>query len=164
MDPLERELRDLLSSDRLDLPASTVPLSGVHAGAVRRRHRRTALVSAAGALVLVVGALAAGWGGRLSAGPDPADDSAARASASATPEPSPDSAWGGADVLSVTATSTETFVALGATRGSCVTDCQRLAQSRDGGRTFRGLIATAGSGRPTTAGTAGRRCRCPERS
>ena len=63
MDPLERELRDLLTSDRRDLPASLVPLDRVHAGASRRRRRRAAVASVATAVVvLAVAGTAAGAG------------------------------------------------------------------------------------------------------
>jgi len=63
MDPLERELRDLLTSDRRDLPVSLLPLDRVHAGASRRRRRRAAVASAATAVaVLAVAGTAAGAG------------------------------------------------------------------------------------------------------
>jgi hypothetical protein len=155
MDPLERELRDLLTSDRRDLPASLVPLDRVHAGASRRRRRRAAVASAATAVaVLAVAGTAAGTGFLLD-DKAPVADSTPTVSRSIVPAPVPTStapdttinapsgpAWGGARVTSVTATSTRTFVVLGelGDTGACrPPDCLRLVETHDGGRTFAAL-------------------------
>ena len=51
-DPLERDLRDLLTDDRLALPTHWVSVDRVHAGAIRRRRRRAAVTAVAGAVVV----------------------------------------------------------------------------------------------------------------
>ena len=126
MDPLERELRDLLTSDRRELPASLVPLDRVHAGASRRRRRRAAVASAATAVAVLAVAGTAAGAGFLRDDKAPVADSTPTVSRSIVPAPVPTStapdttvnapsgpAWGGASVTSVTATSTRTFVVLG---------------------------------------------------
>jgi hypothetical protein len=154
MDPLERELRDLLTSDRRDLPASLVPLDRVHAGASRRRRRRAAAASAVTAVAVLAVAGTAAGAGFLRGDEAPAADSTPTVSRSIVPAPVPTStapatviapsgpAWGGARVTSVTATSTRTFVVLGelGDTGACTPpDCVRLAETHDGGRTFSAL-------------------------
>jgi hypothetical protein len=154
MDPLERELRDLLTSDRRDLPASLVPLDRVHAGASRRRRRRAAVASAATAVVVLAGAGTAAGTGFLRGDGSPVADSTPTVSHSIVPAPAPTStapataiapsgpAWDGARVTSVTATSTRTFVVLGelGDTGACnPPKCVRLAETHDGGRTFSAL-------------------------
>jgi hypothetical protein len=155
MDPLERELRDLLTSDRRDLPASLVSLDRVHAGASRRRRRRAAVASAATAVVVLAVAGTAAGAGFLRDDNAPVADPSPTVSRSIVPAPAPTStapdttintpsgqAWGSAQVASVTATSTRTFVVLGAisdpdTCGRA--DCLRLAETHDGGKTFSSL-------------------------
>lgn len=155
MDPLERELRDLLTSDRRDLPASLVPLDRVHAGASRRRRRRAAVASAATAVAVLAVAGTAAGAGFLRDDRAPVADSTPTVSRSIVPAPVPTSmapdttisapsgpAWGGARVTSVTATSTNTFVVLGelGDTGACTPpNCVRLAETHDGGRTFSAL-------------------------
>ena len=155
MDPLERELRDLLTSDRRDLPASLVPLDRVHAGASRRRRRRAALASVATAVVALAVAGTAVGAGFLRGDEAPVADSTPTVSRSVVPAPVPTSsapdttiiapsgpAWDGARVTSVTAMSTRTFVVLGelGDTGACTPpDCVRLAETHDGGRTFSSL-------------------------
>jgi hypothetical protein len=53
-------------------------------------------------------------------------------------------AWDGADVLSVTATSTQTFIALGSQRDCPTPTCLRLAQSTNGGSDFEALAVPTG--------------------
>jgi hypothetical protein len=144
MDPLERELRDLLTSDRRDLPASLVPLDRVHAGASRRRRRRAAVASVATAVVVLAVAVPVG----LSLGPEPdrapvaygsprpTSTESAPPTSTSTPAGLP---WDGKLALSVTATSKRTFVVLGGVGGPCPTGCLRLAQSNDAGQTFTAL-------------------------
>ena len=109
MDPLERELRDLLTSDRRDLPASLVPLDRVHAGASRRRRRRAAVASAATAVAVLAVAGTAAGAGFLRDDKAPVADSTPTVSRSIVPAPVPTStapdttinapsgpAWGGA--------------------------------------------------------------------
>jgi hypothetical protein len=155
MDPLERELRDLLTSDRRDLPASLVPLDRVHAGASRRRRNRAAVASAATAVAVLAVAGTAAGAGFLPDDKAPVADSTPTVSRSIVPAPVPTStapdstidapsgpAWGAARVTSVTATSTRTFVVLGelGDTGACrPPDCVRLAETHDGGRTFSAL-------------------------
>ncbi len=108
MDPLERELRDLLTSDRRDLPASLVPLDRVHAGASRRRRRRAAVASAATAVAVLAVAGTAAGAGFLRDDKAPVADSTPTVSRSIVPAPVPTStapdttinapsgpAWGG---------------------------------------------------------------------
>ena len=152
MDPLERELRDLLTSDRRELPASLVPLDRVHAGAIRRRRRRAAVASAAAAVVVLAVAGTAAGAGPLRGHETPVADSTPTVSRGIATAPEPTStapatapsgpAWDGARVTSVTATSTRTFVVLGelGDTGACTPpDCVRLAETHDGGRTFAAL-------------------------
>jgi photosystem II stability/assembly factor-like uncharacterized protein len=154
MDPLERELRDLLTSDRHNLPASLVALDRVHAGASRRRRRRATVASAATAVVVLAVAGTAAGTGFLRGDETPAADSSPTVSRGIATAPEPTStapataiapagpAWDGARVISVTATSTRTFVVLGelGDTGACTPpDCVRLAETHDGGRTFAAL-------------------------
>ena len=154
MDPLERELRDLLTSDRRDLPASLVPLDRVHAGASRRRRRRAAVASAATAVVVLAVAGTAAGAGFLRGDETPVADSSPTVSRGIATAPEPTStapatavapsgpAWDGARVTSITATSTRTIVVLGAVgdMDSCSkADCLRLAETHDGGDTFSSL-------------------------
>ncbi len=141
MDPLERELRDVLTSERRTLPASLVPLERVHARATRRRTRRRVAVGATALVAAAAVAVPVGIG--LSTGPDraPIADNSPTPTASETPSPAPSAMpWDGAQVTSVTATSTRTFVALGATgSGPCRPTCLRLTESHDGGANFTPL-------------------------
>ena len=166
-DPLERDLRDLLSHDRLSLPGDLVALERVHAGAGRRRRRR-AVASVAAGVVLVAAAAGTvavvrnGQGGPVTpvstATPTGASTGSPTPSASAGQPLGP--AWGDARVVSVTATSTRTLVVLGAlgNTGACrPPDCLRIAESHDGGATFSTLPvpqdALGDTGDPTsTAG------------
>jgi hypothetical protein len=157
---IERDLRDVLTSDRRALSSDLVPLERVHAGAVRRRRRRTAALSAATAVLLV--AIAVPVSRALldspSGAPLPAADKHSPTASVSTPTDKASSAptptvatapvgpaWDGAFVHSVTATSEKTFVVLGFPR-DCTTTCLRLAQTRDGGRTFTPLAVPAGVG------------------
>jgi hypothetical protein len=175
---LEHELRDVLTHERRALSTDLVHLDKVHAGAARRRRRRTAAVSALGAVVLAAVAvpvslalLADGHGvspleARVSAAPSPQTPQHTIGTSPASPAPSgsafvPSSpAWDGANVASVTATSTRTIVVLGflGNTGACTPpDCLRLAQSHDGGRTFTSLpipeeAAAQGTDGPTRRG------------
>jgi hypothetical protein len=166
MDPLERELRDLLTSDRGDLPASLVPLDRVHAGASRRRRRRAAVASAATAVVVLAVAGTAAGAGFLRGDEAPVADSTPTVSRSIVPAPVPTSTapdttinapaglpWDGKLALSVTATSARTFVVLGGVGGPCPTGCLRLAQSNDGGKTFTALPLPAEIGQTGTLPT-----------
>ena len=53
-DPLERDLRDLLTDDRLTLPTHRVGIPAIRAGVTRRRRRAAAGAVAATAVVAVV--------------------------------------------------------------------------------------------------------------
>ena len=169
MDPLERELRDLLTSDRHDLPASLVPLDRVHTGASRRRRRRAAVASALTAVAVLAAAGTAAGAGFLRGDEAPVADSTPTVSRSVIPAPVPTSTapdttsnaasglpWDGKLPLSVTATSTRTFVVLGGVGGPCPSGCLRLAQSSDAGRTFTSLPVPRQIGQtgtlPTTDG------------
>lgn len=160
MDPLERDLRDLLSHDRVSLPSGLVPLDRIHAGAARRRRRR-AVASVAGAVVLV--AAAAGALGVVRNGHDGAVAPVSSATPTGTPTPSASGAapqrlgpaWGDARVVSVTATSTRALVVLGVLgdTGACrPPDCLRLAESSDGGTSFSTLPVPAGARGDTVDG------------
>jgi len=145
MDPLERELRDVLTSERRALPSSLVPLDRVHARAARRRNRRRAALGAV--TVVVAAAVAIPVGFSLGTGPDraPAADASPAPSRTENASPAPVGApWDGSRVASMTATSTRTIVVLGS-HGDTDTcqpgDCLRLAESHDAGRTFTALPA-----------------------
>lgn len=156
MDHLERDLRGVLSDDRLSLPSHLVDLDHVRSGA-RRRRRRTAVAAAVAALaaasVAGVGLLQQG-AGRDSVPPVTGSSPAPTATRAPSPSPTPSRstrrvgpAWGDADVVSVTATSTRTLVVLGSVpdQASCPPGaCVRLAESRDGGATFRSLPVPRG--------------------
>ncbi len=151
-DPLERDLRDLITDDRLALPTHLVRVDAVHAGATRRRRRRAAVTAVAGAVVVVAVAGSAflahqprtPTGGpatstSASGGTGHQTDDATR-SATPTPTPTPTgAAWDGARVMSMTATGTRTIVVLGSAGDSGCTGCLRLAESHDGGATFSSL-------------------------
>jgi hypothetical protein len=169
-DPLERDLRDLLTDERLALPTQWVRVDRVHAGATRRRRRRAAAVSVVGAVVVaaVAGSAFLAHPGRF--GGQPANTSASAdkqtdqqteqptgtPSGSSATSPLPavvGPAWDGAHVLSMTATSAHTFVVLGAVRDAdrCLPiECNRLAESHDGGRTFDALPLPATSAADAT--------------
>jgi photosystem II stability/assembly factor-like uncharacterized protein len=147
---LERELRDVLTSERRTLPTSLVPLERVHARAARRRTRRRVAVGATALVAAVAVAVPVGVG--FGTGPDraPVADTSPTPTASESPGPTPSESpspasglpWDNAHVTSVTATSTRTFVVLGAVidTGDCGrADCLRLAESHDGGETFSSL-------------------------
>jgi hypothetical protein len=146
---LERELRDVLTSEQRTLPTSLVPLERVHARAARRRTRRRVAVGAS-ALVVAAG-LAVPVGIGFGTGPDrapvadssptPTTSESAAPTPSDSPSPAPSGlAWDDAQVTSVTATSTRTLVVLGATAtGPCRPTCLRLAESHDGGASFTPL-------------------------
>jgi hypothetical protein len=174
-EPLERDLRSLLTDDRLALPTHLVDVHEVHAGATRRRRRRAAGTAVAGAVLV-----AAVAGSVLLAYPSDRPDRApvggstqtslqpgpTFSHASSTPSGSSASApgavagprWDGATVTSMTATSTRTLVALGTTGGASCHSCLRLAVSHDSGRSFTPLrVPGAGTfkdldhlGTPTT--------------
>ena len=156
MDQLERNLRDVLSSDRRALDPSLVSLERIHARATRRHRRRVALTASATGLTVLA---AAGVGfaiggqsgddrlgplgtssptGQVSQSPEPSSSPSAPSASPAVTGP----AWDGARVISMTATSTRTIVVLGANgdTGTCTPpDCIRLAQSHDGGQTWEAL-------------------------
>jgi hypothetical protein len=161
-DPIEHELRDVLTDERRALSPDLVSLDAVYAGAARRRRRRTAVVAAAGAFVLAGAAVPLSIAlldndqprnplqATASVGPATPTPQHTPTTSPSSPEPSLKSspprpaspAWDGARVMSVTATSTASIVVLGALgdTGACKPpDCVRLAQSRDGGRTFTPL-------------------------
>jgi hypothetical protein len=162
MDRLEHELRDVLTSERRALGTDLVSLDAVYAGAARRRRRRTAVIAAVGAFVLAGAAIPLSITlldndqPRLpiqttaSDGPTAQTPLRTPATSPSPPKPSATSsavkrvgpAWDGGRVMSMTATSTQTIVVLGALgdTGACKPpNCVRLAQSRDGGRTFSAL-------------------------
>ncbi len=156
---LERELRDVLTSERRTLPASLVPLERVHARAARRRTRRRVAAGAVALVAVVAVAVPVGIG--LSSGPDraPVADTSPTPTASESPDPTPSDSpspapsglpWDGKLPLSVTATSTRTFVVLGGVGGPCPSGCLRLTQSNDGGRTFTALPLPAELGQTGT--------------
>lgn len=174
---LEHELRDVLTHERRALSTELVDLDKVYAGAARRRRRRTAVVSAAAAVVLVavavpvsVALLDSGRGpspihAADSAGPTLQTPANTAGTSPASPAPSAavatrplGPAWDGARVLSVTATSQRTFVALGypsACLTSTASTCLRLAETSDGGAHFTALavpkaVPAAGSNPTTT--------------
>jgi hypothetical protein len=177
---LEDELRGVLTHERRALSTDLVSLDAVYAGAVRRRHRRTAVLSASAAVVLAAVAVPASLAlldarrgptpieAAVSASPSVPAPSNAAGTTPTSPAPSPSTSspisfsppWGGANVMSVTATSTRTVVVLGflGNTGACTPpDCLRLAQSHDGGKTFTSLpvpdgAAAAGTDGPTRAG------------
>jgi hypothetical protein len=171
-DPLERDLRDLLTDDRLALSTRWVSVDRVHAGATRRRRRRAAAVSVVGAVVVaaVAGSAFLAHPGRLGRQPagtatssgqqtDRPTSSASGSTATTPPSVVVGPAWDGARVVSMTATSTKTIVVLGVTQGAkpaCAPSaCARLAESHDGGRTFSALPVPAATGEnPTATGTA----------
>jgi hypothetical protein len=164
---LEDELRDVLTHERRALSTDLVSLDAVYAGAARRRRRRTAVVAAAGAFVLAGAAvplsimLLANDQSRVplqtsaSVGPTAKTPQHKASTTPTSPAPSRSASrliyapvWGGARVMSMTATSTQTIVVLGALgdTGACKPpDCVRLAQSRDGGRTFSALAIPDGA-------------------
>jgi hypothetical protein len=154
-DPLERDLRDLLTDDRLALPTHWVSVDGVHAGATRRRRRRAAVTAVAGAVVVaaVAGSALPAHPGRLGGQPagtttsgDQSSVPTSHASGSTATTPLPDIVgrpWDGAEVTSVTATSTRTLVAVGRTSGSCGATCLRMAESHDKGGTWTALPVPA---------------------
>jgi hypothetical protein len=162
MDRLEQDLRAVLTSERRALPADTISLDRVHAGAVRRRRHRAAAVAGAATLVLVAAAVPLALiyvpgsdpTAPTTAASERSDSATDAAEGTATEQPSGSGdptvspraikgalSWDGATPTSVTATSERTFVVLGARAGNCSTDCLRLAQTTDGGRTFSGLGA-----------------------
>jgi photosystem II stability/assembly factor-like uncharacterized protein len=151
-DPLERDLRDLLTDDRLALPTHWVSVDRVHAGAIRRRRRRAAVTAVAGAVVVaaVAGSAFLAHPDRLGRQPagttttagDQSGQPTSSASGSTATTPLPavvGQPWDGAAVTSVTATSTKTLVAVGRTSGSCGATCLRMAESHDQGRTWTAL-------------------------
>lgn len=158
MERLERELREVLGSDRLALPGHAVDLDRVHAGARRRRRRRAA--ASVVSVAVLVAAVVAGAGllqADHRAAPTPATSDSATPSPSGSATPAPPAlgpAWGDAQVLSVTATTRRTFVVLGALGGGAgcpASSCVRLAETRDGGATFRSLpVPDAVTGDPAT--------------
>jgi hypothetical protein len=162
MDRLEHELRDVLTNERHALNPDLVSLDKVYAGAARRRRRRSAVVAAAGAFVLAGVAVPVSIAlldndraptpiaTTVSSSPTVQTPKSTPATSASTPQPSTSSstvppvgpAWDGARVTSMTATSTQTIVVLGALgdTGACKPpNCVRLAQSRDGGKTFSPL-------------------------
>ncbi len=151
-DPLERDLRDLMTDDRLALPTHLVRVDAVHAGATRRRRRRAAVTAVAGAVVVVAvaGSAFLAHQPRTSTGGPATSTSASGGTGhqtddatlpnGPTPTPTPTGpAWDGARVMSMTATSTRTIVVLGSAGASGCTGCLRLAESHDGGATFSSL-------------------------
>jgi hypothetical protein len=152
-DPLERDLRDLLTDDRLALPSHWVGIDAIRAGATRRRHRRAAVTAVAGAVVVaaVAGSAFLAHPDRLGRQPagttttsgDQSGQPTSSASGSTATTPLPDAVgqpWDGAEVTSVTATSTKTLVAVGRLKaGSCGATCVRMAESHDEGRTWAAL-------------------------
>ena len=56
MDQLERNLRDVLSSERRALDPSLVSLERIHSRAIRRHRRRVALTSSAAVLAVLAAA------------------------------------------------------------------------------------------------------------
>jgi hypothetical protein len=159
MDPLERELRDLLTSDRRDLPATLVPLDRVHAGASRRRRRRRVAVVATATVVALavavpVASTLGGSGPRRAPvadnSPRPTPTDSAPSTGTSAPAGLP---WDGKLALSVTATSTRTFVVLGGVGGPCPSGCLRLARSGDAGRTFAALPVPSQIGQTGTVPT-----------
>lgn len=152
MDRLEHDLRDLLTSERHVLATDLVSLDRVHAGARRRHRRRTAAVAALSALVAVSVAVpvtlqvAAGRSGApLGTAKQPGSTAVTTRPPDHTVVAPAGPAWGDSAVLSVTATSTRTFVVLGAAKGCTTSPCLRLAQSSDEGRTFTPLAVPAGA-------------------
>ncbi len=155
-DPLERDLRDLLTDDRLALPSHWVGIDAIRAGATRRRHRRAAVTAVAGAVVVaaVAGSALLAHPDRLGRQPagttttsgDQSGQPTSSASGSTATTPLPDlvgPAWAGAEVTAVTATSTKTLVAVGRTAGACGATCLRMAESHDKGRTWAALPVPA---------------------
>lgn len=153
MDELERQLRDVLTSDDRYLPSHLVPLGEVHAGASRRlRRRRMVAASASASLVAFVGlaVFATSPSAQLDRRPEPPAQPSQQDSREPTVEVQRIGApWDDAKVRSVTATSTQTIVVHGdldasPTTGPCtVATCTRLAESHDGGATFSPLPAPA---------------------
>jgi hypothetical protein len=160
VDPLEDDLRDLLTDQRHALPTDMVRLARVHAGASRRRRRRAVATSAAAVLLVAV----AGTGfALLNGNADPqgttvadhtptgsTQPTASGGPAPSTPSPSSGTtqagpAWDGAQPVSLTATSTKTFVVLGHVTTGCRHTCLRLVESHDGGSTFDSLLVPAGA-------------------
>jgi hypothetical protein len=158
VDPLEDDLRDLLTDQRHALPTDLVRLARVHAGASRRRRRRAVATSAAAVLLVAV----AGTGfavltndngplGTTAAHHTPTGSTQPTASGGPAPStPSPSSgtaqaglAWDGAQPVSLTATSTKTFVVLGYQKKLCKQDCLRIVESHDGGATYDALPVPA---------------------
>jgi hypothetical protein len=159
MDPLEDELRDLLTDRRHALPTDMVRMARVHAGATRRRRRRAVATSAAAVLLVAV----AGTGfavltndngplGTTAADRTPTGTTQPTTSGGPSPStPSPSSgtaapvgpAWDGAQPVSLTATSTKTFVVLGYKASPCTHECLRLVESHDGGATYDALAVPA---------------------
>ena len=174
MDPLEDELRDLLTDRRHALPTDMVRLARVHVGAARRR--RTRAVATSAAAVLLVAAAGTGFA-VLTDGHGPRGTTAADGTPTGTDQPTstgsgapvssdtstprssdpaaPGPAWDGAQPLSLTATSTRTFVVLGQVTARCGDTCLRLVESHDGGRTFNTVPvpADATSGIDAATGT-----------
>jgi hypothetical protein len=171
VDPLEDDLRDLLTDQRHALPTDMVRLARVHAGASRRRRRRAVATSAAA--VLLVAVAGAGFAvlannndgpqGTTVADRTPTDSARPTTSSSPTPSdtPTPTSgtatgpAWDGAQPVSLTATSTKTFVVLGQRSSNCGRTCLRLLESHDGGATYDALPVPpdAGTGIDAATGT-----------
>lgn len=157
LDPLERELRDLLTDERLALPTHLVGLDRVRAGVTRRRRRRAAVTAAAAVLVTgaVAGSATLAHGIYLDTETPAASSSGPTRGTESTPTPDtsasavepvvPGPAWGDAHVLSVTATSTRTVVALGQLSRACAPTCLRLAETHDGGRTWSAMPLPEGA-------------------
>lgn len=181
MDRLEDDLRDVLTSERRVLRSDLVSLADVHAGASLRRRRRTAVVAVCGAVVAVGVAVPVALTYAPQTTGTPTTDRVDRAgtfshrAATISPEtkapgtPANPLPWGRARVTSVTATSRSRIVVLGALgdTGACTPpNCVRLAQSSDGGRTFRplpvpGTAVADGRDGPTRGSTTGVRFGSP---
>jgi hypothetical protein len=174
VDPLEDELRDLLTDRRHALPTDMVRMARVHAGASRRRRRRA--VATSGAAVLLVALAGTGFAvltnnhngpqGTTVADRTPTDTAQPTTSGGRTTSDSPTTttsgtaastrlAWDGAQPVSLTATSTKTFVVLGQRSSSCGRTCLRLIESHDGGVTYDALPvpSDAGTGIDAATGT-----------
>ena len=152
-DPLERDLRDLLTDDRLTLPTHLVGIPAIRAGVTRRRRRRAAAgaVAATAVVAVVVGSAALSHPEVLTSGPvdSAASPTSGRPTSTASPTPTAPAGVGLAQPLE--------------RRGRDVGDgdqhphprrarpdhrplrpsCLRLAESRDGGDTWSGLPVPA---------------------
>jgi hypothetical protein len=156
MDRLEQDLRTTLRDPHRELPTDLVSLDSVYAGSVRRHRRRVSAVSASAVVAVLLVAVPVALNSGSTRSLEPTDPSTTNGPVTSTPSPKPTPdrstapspqvanaaalSWGDAQPVSVTAIGPNTFFVLGQ-KGSCLSNCIRLARSGDGGKTFTALPA-----------------------